>query len=130
LPKQVLTGPRRRDKGFRAPAPWRIDVLHLLHRPVRLAFSVEAEQVPAMPSFVYVLATTSGSGRMVTYVGWTLDLERRLAEHNGANKKGAKSTRGRGWALVYAEKHRTRKGAMRREYQLKHDNKFRAALRE
>ena len=43
--------------------------------------------------------------------------------------KGAKSTRGRSWALVYAEKHRTRKGAMKREYALKHDRKFRALLR-
>ena len=38
-------------------------------------------------------------------------------------------TRGRAWALVYAEKHRTRKGAMRREVVLKKDKKFRALLR-
>jgi putative endonuclease len=82
----------------------------------------------AMPSFVYILAARKADGHTVTYVGWTLDLERRLAEHNGA-PKGAKSTRGRTWALVYAEKHRTRKGAMRREYKLKHDRAFRALLR-
>ena len=34
---------------------------------------------------------------------------------------GAKTTRGRAWVLVYAEKHRTRKGAMRREFVLKND---------
>jgi len=83
----------------------------------------------AMPSFVYILAARRADGRTITYVGWTLDLERRLAEHNGA-PKGAKSTRGRAWVLVYAEKHRTRKSAMRREYKLKHDRAFRAALRE
>lgn len=82
-----------------------------------------------MPSFVYVLAARKADGGIITYVGWTLDLDRRLAEHNGA-RKGAKSTRGREWLLVYAEKHRTRKGAMRREYALKNDRKFRAALRE
>ena len=82
-----------------------------------------------MPSFVYVLAAKNPGGRIVTYVGWTLDLERRLAEHNG-KKAGARSTRGRAWQLVYAEKHRTRKGAMRREVVLKRDKKFRAALRE
>ena len=87
-----------------------------------------------MPSFVYILATQNPDGRTITYVGWTLDLERRLAEHNGAlpskKSRGAKTTRGRAWALVYAEKHRTRKGAMRREYVLKNDRKFRAALRD
>ena len=81
-----------------------------------------------MPSFVYVLKTRNPDGRTVTYVGWTLDLARRLAEHNGGGK-GARSTRGRAWALVYAEKHRTRKGAMRREFVLKNDRKFRALLR-
>jgi putative endonuclease len=81
-----------------------------------------------MPSFVYVLAAKNPGGRIVTYVGWTLDLERRLAEHNG-KKAGARSTRGRAWLLIYAEKHRTRKGAMRREAVLKRDRKFRAALR-
>ena len=83
-----------------------------------------------MPSFVYVLASKKQDGRTVTYVGWTLDLERRLAEHNGAGKRGAKSTRGRGWLLIYAEKHRTRKGAMRREFVLKRDKNFRTLLRE
>ena len=83
-----------------------------------------------MPSFVYVLASKRPNGQILTYVGWTLDLERRLAEHNGAGKRGAKSTRGRGWLLIYAEKHRTRKGAMRREFVLKRDRKFRTALRE
>jgi putative endonuclease len=82
-----------------------------------------------MPSFVYVLATKNPDGRTITYVGWTLDLERRLDEHNG-KKSGARSTRGRSWVLVYAEKHRTRKGAMRREVFLKKDRKFRAALRD
>ena len=82
-----------------------------------------------MPSFVYVLSARNPDGRTVTYVGWTLDLERRLAEHNG-KAAGAKTTRGRKWLLVYAEKHRTRKGAMRREYVLKNDRAFRATLRD
>ena len=81
-----------------------------------------------MPSFVYVLAAENPDGRTITYVGWTRDLERRLSEHNG-KAAGAKTTRGRVWSLVYAEKHRTRKGAMRREFVLKSDRKFRTALR-
>ena len=79
-----------------------------------------------MPSFVYVLSAENPDGRTITYVGWTLDLERRLEEHNG-KRAGARSTRGRAWMLIYAEKHRTRKGAMRREVLLKKDKKFRAA---
>jgi putative endonuclease len=67
-------------------------------------------------------------GRTITYVGWTRDLDRRLAEHNG-KAAGAKTTRGRVWRLAYAEKHRTRNGAMRREYVLKNDRAFRALLR-
>jgi putative endonuclease len=82
-----------------------------------------------MPSFVYVLIARNKAGRARTYVGWTLDLERRLAEHNGAGTKGAKSTRGQAWSLIYAEKHRTRRRAMAREYALKQDRAFRAALR-
>jgi putative endonuclease len=85
-----------------------------------------------MASYVYILMARNPDGRAVTYVGWTLDLERRLAEHNGrakGAKKGAKTTRGRVWSLVYAEKHRTRKSAMRREWVLKCDRKFRAAVR-
>ena len=82
-----------------------------------------------MVCFVYVLACKNPSGRTITYVGWTLDLERRLAEHNGAGRRGAKTTRGRDWLLIYAEKHRTRKGAMRREFVLKRDKTFRALLR-
>jgi putative endonuclease len=81
-----------------------------------------------MPSFVYVLATRNPDGRIVTYVGWTLDLERRLAEHNGG-AKGARSTRGRDWFLVYAEKHRTRRRAMAREFAVRHDRVLRRLLR-
>jgi putative endonuclease len=87
-----------------------------------------------MPSFVYVLAARNPDGRITTYVGWTLDLERRLAEHNGQaqgkKSKGARSTRGRAWILIYAEKHRTRRNAMAREYALKKDKAFRTTLRQ
>ena len=78
-----------------------------------------------MAAFVYFLLSTRKPKR--TYVGWTLDLERRLEQHNGGT--GAKFTRGGKWLLVYAERHRTRNGAMRREVFLKRDRAFRAFLR-
>lgn len=47
---------------------------------------------------VYVLRSTV---RERTYVGITIDLERRLAEHNGERPGGASSTRvGRPWAVA------------------------------
>ena len=75
--------------------------------------------------FVYVLGST-GKGGVKTYVGWTLDVDRRLSQHNTG--KGAKSTRGRAWALLYAEPRRSRRDAMSREWHLKRDRAFRKRL--
>lgn len=61
-----------------------------------------------------------------TYVGWCLDLDQRLARHNAG--LGARSTRGRAWALLYAERFATRREAMSREVSLKRDRRFRAML--
>ncbi|MEI7957023.1 MAG: hypothetical protein WCJ66_17815 [Verrucomicrobiota bacterium] len=41
---------------------------------------------------------------------------------------GAKSTRGRNWALLYAERYDGRNEAMSREWHLKRDRQFRRAL--
>jgi len=82
-----------------------------------------------MNCYVYVLVAQNRGGRLLSYVGWTLDLERRLKEHNGQYKRGAKSTRGRIWALIYAEKYKTKRRAMAREFALKKDRVFRARLR-
>lgn len=81
-----------------------------------------------MSCFVYVLGCR-GTDRMLTYVGWTTDLERRLAEHNGG-VAGAKTTRGRVWVLLYAERYDDRRQAMSREWRLKRDRAFRAKLRD
>jgi putative endonuclease len=82
---------------------------------------------PQIECFVYVLGscgTTKGGYR--TYVGWTNDLDRRLARHNAGT--GARSTRGRVWFLVYAERHESREEAMSREWHLKRDRTFRKRL--
>ena len=73
-----------------------------------------------MACFVYILGSTDGSR---TYVGWTTDLDKRLATHNAG--KGARSTRGRDWQLLYAERYRNRGEAMSREWYLKRDRRFR-----
>ncbi len=78
-----------------------------------------------MPCFVYVLGA-EGRGGYRTYVGWTNNLDRRLDEHNSG--AGARSTRGREWVLLYAERHDTRRQAMSREWHLKRDRRFRKTL--
>jgi putative endonuclease len=78
-----------------------------------------------MQCFVYVLGS-SGPGGDRTYVGWTNDLDRRLARHNAGT--GARSTRGRVWFLLYAERHESREEAMSREWHLKRDRAFRRGL--
>jgi putative endonuclease len=72
--------------------------------------------------YVYILGCGSGAAYR-TYVGWTVDLDRRLAAHNSG--RGARSTRGRQWVLLYAERYPTRNEAMRREWFLKRDRRFR-----
>jgi putative endonuclease len=79
-----------------------------------------------MACYVYVLKCVSPGG-VLTYVGWTNDLDRRLAVHNAG--KGARTTRGRVWTLIYAERYATRRDAMAREWQLKRDRSFRALFR-
>jgi putative endonuclease len=75
--------------------------------------------------YVYVIGWASPRGYR-TYVGWTLDLDRRLREHNAGS--GAKSTRGGNWELLYAERLETRDQAMSREWHLKRDRRLRRQL--
>lgn len=78
-----------------------------------------------MTGFVYVLGSATAQDYR-TYVGWTLDLDRRLVQHNSGT--GAKSTRGRAWCLLYAERLPDRIAAMRREWHLKRDRPLRRRL--
>jgi len=83
------------------------------------------DQVTSTVCFVYVLGSP-GKTAYRTYVGWTIDVDRRLAAHNAG--KGARSTRGRSWTLLYVERHATRRDAMSREWHLKRDRGFRKLL--
>ena len=78
-----------------------------------------------MSCYVYILGSRDAAGQR-SYVGWTNDLDARLAKHN--NGTGARSTRGRTWVLLYAERYLTRGPAMSREWHLKRDRKFRKTL--
>jgi putative endonuclease len=98
---------------------------------IRSKARIPARQKKASPThptrcFVYVLGSRRDNDRR-TYVGWTTELKRRLAQHNAG--RGAKSTRGRNWVLLYSERCETRSDAMRREWHIKHDRKFRTTHR-
>lgn len=78
-----------------------------------------------MSHFVYVLGTLTRRGPL-TYVGWTRDVTRRLAQHNAG--KGARFTRGRAWVLLHSEGFADKRAAMSREWHLKRDRGFRKQL--
>ena len=78
-----------------------------------------------MNCFVYVLGCRH-KGRTLTYVGWTTDVPRRLAQHNAG--KGARTTRGRAWVLLHSEAFASKPEAMSREWHLKHERAFRKKL--
>ena len=61
-----------------------------------------------------------------TYVGYTNNLELRLNKHN--NNKGAKSTRGYKWLLIYSKKFKTKSEAMSFEFKLKNNKILRKEL--
>ena len=75
--------------------------------------------------YVYVLITKKKPFK--TYVGWTANLAKRLNVHNLS--KGAKSTRGRKWSLVYYLSFNSKRKAMQQEYKLKKDKKFRKKIK-
>ena len=63
-----------------------------------------------------------------SYVGYTNNLKLRLDKHN--SNKGAKSTKGYKWILIYSKKFNSKNEAMSYEYNLKNDKTLRKKLLE
>ena len=61
-----------------------------------------------------------------TYVGYTKNIKNRLTKHN--SNKGAKSTKGYKWILIYSKKFKSKNLAMSYEYKLKKDRVLRNEL--
>jgi putative endonuclease len=80
---------------------------------------------PTAACFVYVLGSIGGERRL-TYVGWTTDIDKRLARHNAGT--GARFTRGRQWELLHLEALPDRHAAMSRDWHLKRDRDFRRQM--
>ena len=66
--------------------------------------------------------------RFVTYVGYSKNIEKRLILHNSS--KGAKFTKGNYWKIIYLKKYNSKSKAMKAEYILKKNYKFRLKLKK
>ena len=77
--------------------------------------------------FVY-LVITKKNDKIISYVGYTNNLDKRILLHN--TSKGAKFTRGRSWKLIYYKKYKNISTALKEEYKLKKDYKLRAKIKE
>jgi len=69
----------------------------------------------------------SKSIKPITYVGYTVDLKKRISQHNSG--KGAKFTRGRKWMLIYKETYKSKNKAISREYYIKNNRALRNRLK-
>ncbi len=78
-----------------------------------------------MPYYVYMIKTIGGSYSK-SYVGYTNNINRRIKKHN--ENKGAKSTKGYKWKLIYQRKFLSKSKAMSYEYELKKDKNKRKKI--
>ncbi len=75
-----------------------------------------------MKYFVYLIQTKSNNFKK-TYVGYTNNLSERLKLHNSG--KGAKSTRGYKWKIIFKKAFHVKSKAMSYEYYLKNNRRLR-----
>ena len=75
--------------------------------------------------YTYMLKSIT-PGIKKSYVGYTNNPEKRLDMHN--SNKGAKSTKGYKWLLIYTKKFKSKKEAMVFEYKLKKDRSLRKKI--
>ncbi len=79
-----------------------------------------------MTYFVYLLISKT-KYKVISYVGYTSDIKKRLILHNSS--KGAKFTRGRKWTLIYKKCYKSKSVAMKNEYILKKNYKKRNLIK-
>ena len=70
---------------------------------------------------------TKKINRYITYVGYSKNIEKRLILHNSS--MGAKFTKGSYWKIIYHKKYNSKSEAMKAEYKLKNNHKFRLKLK-
>ena len=77
--------------------------------------------------YVYLIKSIKNNN-IKTYGGYTNNIKKRLNLHN--NGKGAKSTRGRIWKLMYKKMYKSKSKAMKEEYKLKKNRKLRNLIKD
>ena len=80
-----------------------------------------------MTNYVYLIVSTN-KNKLISYVGYTKDLKKRVNLHN--NSKGAKFTKGRFWKLAYSKRFSTKSEALREEYRLKKNYTLRTKIKK
>ena len=68
------------------------------------------------------------NGKIKTYVGYTINLKKRLKAHNSG--KGAKSTRGRIWNIIFKRRFLNKSAALKAEYLIKNNNLIRNKIKK
>jgi len=81
-----------------------------------------------MTYFVYLIVSKDKKNIFTSYVGYTNNLKKRINKHN--NNKGAKSTKGHKWELIYKKKFISKSKAMSYEYKIKKNRKLRKDILE
>ena len=79
-----------------------------------------------MSYFVYLIASENKK-KIISYVGYTNNLKKRLNLHNSG--KGAKFTKGRKWKIIYYKKYLKKNKAMSEEYKLKKNYRLRNKIK-
>ncbi len=70
-----------------------------------------------MTFYVYLICTKNNNNRLISYVGYTNNLKKRIYLHN--TSRGAKFTKGKKWKILYKKKFLFKNDAMKYEYLLK-----------
>ena len=78
--------------------------------------------------YVYLICTKNNNNRLISYVGYTNNVKKRIKKHNSS--KGAKFTKGKNWKLLFKKKFLTKSEAMKYEYILKKDKMKRTILKK
>ena len=79
-----------------------------------------------MKFFVYLLISKH-KGKLLSYVGYTSNLKKRINLHNSS--KGAKFTKGKKWFIAYKKCYYSKSKALKEEYSLKKDKKKRNKIK-